>query len=501
MESIVKMGVSGKNTYGKNEQREGAEAQSRKNAASGVYPEHEADFAAAAAGNTKASVSTDAAAASAAVQEMQNTKEQQALEKRLAERKLVAEEESILHRKRKKHYRLIMKYVIATVAISYILIKLTGNLDTVIAAVIKGLKMIGLLLQPLFWGFVLAYILNPLVNYFELRLRSAKALRKKRSSIRGIAVAITCALTCVVLIILLSIVVSAVTRSLKLASLDDLVLVVQSFADSLKGLQQSIMDKLGSLNISTQEVDSAMSQLGQKAAELTLGLSTGLTGAVSHISSFVTNLIFAVIFAVYFLLDGKGLTRYWNRVLVAFFGRKARRNLHILAKDADTVFSGYIRGQLIDALIMSVLISVALSLVGVKYAVIIGVMSGIGNLVPYLGPVIAYGSTILVCLVTGDIRRLLVAVVVIFVIQTIDGNVINPRLLSSNVDVHPMLVIAALIIGGAAGGVVGMLFAVPVAAFLKIQFDKIVDQFMAVRVPEKSTAAKRKKKKSAAKVK
>ena len=131
--------------------------------------------------------------------------------------------------------------------------------------------------------------------------------------------------------------------------------------------------------------------------------------------------------------------------------------------------TGYIRGQLIDAIIMAVLISAALSLVGVKYAVIIGILSGIGNLIPYVGPVIAYGSTILVCLVTGDLRRLLVAVIVIFLIQTIDGNVINPRLLSSNIDVHPMLVIAALIVGGALGGIVGMLFAVPVAAFIKIE--------------------------------
>jgi len=136
----------------------------------------------------------------------------------------------------------------------------------------------------------------------------------------------------------------------------------------------------------------------------------------------------------------------------------------------------------------------ALSVVGVKYAVIIGVLSGIGNLIPYLGPVVAYGSTILVCLLSGDLRRLLVALVVLFLIQTVDGNVINPRLLSSSIDVHPMLVIAALIIGGSAGGLVGMLFAVPVAAFLKIQFDKVIASLLQARMPAGSDGMKRKRK-------
>ena len=146
---------------------------------------------------------------------------------------------------------------------------------------------------------------------------------------------------------------------------------------------------------------------------------------------------------------------------------------------------------MIDAVIMAILVSSALSLIGVKYAIIIGVLSGIGNLIPYVGPVVAYGSTILVCLISGDFRRLLVAIVVLFVIQTIDGNIINPRLLSTNVDVHPVLVIAALIVGGAIGGIVGMLFAVPVAAFFKIQFEKVIDRLLIARFPEKEKKAKR----------
>lgn len=513
MESIVKMGVSGKSTYGKNEQKDGpagADQYGRMDAAAASYPEYQVESAAAVAAKEAAKEKAGKVSEKKPA-EVKEAEKQKVLEKKSADRRRAADEERALERRRKRHYRLIMRYVIITVVVCYILIALTGNISTVVTSVVKWLGMVGMLLKPLFWGFVLAYVLAPAVSFFEKKLQKSSIGGRQKSSIggrkkskRGLAVAITCVLTLLGLIILLSVMVSAVTRNLKIASLDDLVVMAQSLANSVNSLEQSIMRRLESMNISTGEVESALQQLLHKIAEFSQGLTSGLTGAVGHIGGFLTATLFAIIFCIYFLLDYKSLKKYWDRVLLAVGGRKVRRNFHVLADDADSVFSGYIRGQLIDAIIMAVLISAALSLVGVKYAVIIGILSGIGNLIPYAGPVIAYGSTILVCLVTGDLRRLLVAVIVIFVIQTIDGNVINPRLLSSNIDVHPMLVIAALIVGGALGGIVGMLFAVPVAAFIKIQFDKIIDRLIEARTGpangsygrNKTKSGTRKKKKS-----
>jgi predicted PurR-regulated permease PerM len=168
--------------------------------------------------------------------------------------------------------------------------------------------------------------------------------------------------------------------------------------------------------------------------------------------------------------------RYWDRVLKALTGKKGYAAVHRFISDADSVFSGYIRGQLMDAVIMCIMISLALSLVKVPFAVIIGLMTGIGNLIPYVGPFIAYACTVVVCLMNWDIRKLVISLVVLFIIQTLDGNVINPKLLSSSISVHPMLVIVALIIGGAVGGFLGMLLAVPVAALAKIWFDRGVEK-------------------------
>ena len=409
----------------------------------------------------------------------------------LTEQEGAAAREKQQQRELRRICRTVARYAVLALVVSYICARIADHMGGILQAAARAAGMAGMLLQPLFWGFVLAYVLLPLEKMCERRLRGIPPFNKKGARRRGPAVAITMAGVLLALLALLSVVVSAVTRSLKIASLADLVDMVRSFAQTFQNFAQTIMDSLAEYSISSEEVSAAVREIGQRLAGFTGGLGSGLAGRVTQIGGFLTGALFAVIFAVYFLMDRENLGRYWSRVLLAVGGKKARRTFRVLTKDADAVFSGYIRGQLIDALIMAVLVSASLSLIGVHYAVIIGILSGIGNLIPYVGPVVAYGSTILVCLVSGDLRRLLAALVILFIIQTLDGNVINPRLLSNTVDIHPMLVIAALIIGGSVGGVVGMLFAVPVAAFLRIQFDRIIDRLLLVRVPEKAVRRKK----------
>ena len=140
-----------------------------------------------------------------------------------------------------------------------------------------------------------------------------------------------------------------------------------------------------------------------------------------------------------------------------------------------------------DALLVGAMVSIALLIAKVPYAAVIGILTGIGNLVPYVGPVVGFGSLIIVCLAEGSVRHLLIGGIILLVVMFIDGNIINPRMLSSNVEVHPVLVIVALIAGGSVGGIVGMLVAVPVAALIKLQFEKN----LARRLGEKPPAAEK----------
>ena len=183
----------------------------------------------------------------------------------------------------------------------------------------------------------------------------------------------------------------------------------------------------------------------------------------------------SLLFAVYFLLDGPNLKKYWGSVVRTMWSQKANNRISYIYRDVDEVFSGYFRGEVTDALVMAVLVSIAFTVIGMPYGVMIGVMVGIGNLIPYMGPVVGYGLTLVAGIVTGNIETMVIGLVVIGIIQVVDGAVINPKLLSNSIEIHPMLVILALIAGNKIGGFVGMIGAVPVAALIKLWFERAVE--------------------------
>jgi predicted PurR-regulated permease PerM len=91
-----------------------------------------------------------------------------------------------------------------------------------------------------------------------------------------------------------------------------------------------------------------------------------------------------------------------------------------------------------------------------------------------VGPILGYGAIILFCVITGEFGKLVLGLILMAIIMFIDGNVINPKLLSASVEVHPLLVVAALIAGGAVGGFLGMIIAVPTAALIKLYFERFL---------------------------
>ena len=133
---------------------------------------------------------------------------------------------------------------------------------------------------------------------------------------------------------------------------------------------------------------------------------------------------------------------------------------------------------------VGVLSGIILTAIGVPFGPLVGLLAGLGNLIPYVGGPVGFGSIALVCLPSAAWGKMIAGFVAMGLIMVVDANVINPKLLSDNVEVHPILVLAALIGGGAVGGIAGMLVAVPFAAFLKIQLDRWVEKREAEEVAE-----------------
>ena len=383
-----------------------------------------------------------------------------------------------------KKYTQISIYVAVTAVVIYVLTQLVDGAPQIFSYLMERIRWIVKVIKPIIIGFVIAYLFEPVVMLFQKKLEKRKRYRDKPRKARFHSVIITVLIVAIAIIALISILIYSISKQIRLANMDDIVLLVKTYAKYFTDFINSIIDQLKELNIETQEFQSVITSITSKLSVIVTNTLNSTAGSIGSISGVISTLAFSIIIGIWFMIDGTMIVNYLNKVMYALFNNKVNNKVHSFLNDADEVFSGYIRGQLLDAIVMMIMIGLTLSLCGVQFGVVIGILAGFGNLIPYLGPIIAYVATGIVCVINGEFQRMIVAIIILFIIQTIDGNYIGPKLLSNAIEVHPLLVIIFLIFGSAIGGFLGMLLAVPVGALIKLLFVRYIDSRVAKKEQE-----------------
>ena len=379
---------------------------------------------------------------------------------------------------RNEKYQQILLYVLLGAFCILVMLFLLINIGVIVP---KGMSFISTffsLISPFIVGLAIVYLLNPIVNQIEKILYKSLGIifkkKKDRMSFRGLSVLITYLIVAGCIFLILSVIISSVANEIKLADTDSLKNIALSLLSSGKEFIKGIASKLEQFGIKSANISEYQQKLLDWINSSTTDIATGAFSFVSNVGNAISKFLIAMVLSIYVLIDLDNLKKYWQKAAAALLRNRSYGALSTFLKDADDCFSGYIKGQFLDACVMAVLVSVGLSIVNVKYSVLIGILTGIGNLIPYVGPIFAYGGTILSCVVDGDFKKMLIGLIVVLVIQGLDGNFINPKLLSNSISVNPILVIIALLIGASTGGLMGMLVAVPVAALVKKEFDRFI---------------------------
>ena len=205
--------------------------------------------------------------------------------------------------------------------------------------------------------------------------------------------------------------------------------------------------------------------LRQAARDLLGGQTAPLIGYVPSILDAISNAV-VVPFALFALLkDGPVLRR---RLLGVVPNRYFEFSMNVLYK-ADAQLGGYLRGQALIAVLVGASTALGLGLLGVDYYLVLGLVTGVANLVPYVGFAVSAGLAVVVSVVTtGEVNQAVGVVAVFGVLQTVENVVFQPWITGKNVSMDPALVLLAILIGGRVAGVLGMALGVPVAAVLKV---------------------------------
>ena len=372
-----------------------------------------------------------------------------------------------------KRYIRMAVFFAVLILIYKVIDQLADHAPEIFASIMAGLNWLLKVAKPIIFGFVMAYILKPLNDFFTDRYARVKFL-KKRSRLLGVFTVLL--LIILVITAIASAIVYSVTHQLQFANLDETFKALTALTNSLTNFYESLLAKLNSLDIGSEQLTNSVGEISGAVIGFVQNLANGVIGSFSDIAGYVTTVMFGLIIGIYFMVDGQHMTGYFSEVADAVFTERANARIRHFLNDVDEVFSGYIRGQLMDVAFMIVATSTAMMLTGISLAPIIGLLTGLANLVPYLGPFVGYASIILISIVEGKYQVMIASIIALLIIQALDGNVIEAKFIGKSIKVHPLLVVIFLIFGNAIGGLWGMLLAVPVGAYFQKVFTNYVEK-------------------------
>lgn len=362
-------------------------------------------------------------------------------------------------------------------------------------------------LSPFLIAFLLAYVFNPVVTFLEGRKRTRFCMHRILAvSILYVGFLLLSLVFCLILArILVELVLFAeripeygasLYRLLERYFLGQMERLPQEFKiwvgeqmspDNLRQLFfEHIKPRLEEANLAGG-VGTALrgfSDFMQIAFGLLLAFAASILGGAGAFISFVTALILTLVITFYLLIDFDRLGSFMTGLIPQEYRSRTLKILHRM----DLQLSGFLRGQILVCVCVGGLISLGLSLVGVDYALLIGLAAGAFNIIPYLGPVMgAVPAVVLTLLESYRIAmaqetsldwgrmaiRLGLVTLVFVVVQSLDGFFISPRIMGNKLDLHPMIILLALLMGGALFGLVGMLVAVPIACMVRVLIEEI----------------------------
>lgn len=296
-------------------------------------------------------------------------------------------------------------------------------------------------------SFIFAYTLKPISSNISEKFN----LEKRTSSIIIILVIL------VTVVVLLYLVVPAIIKeSLNFGTMmDNIEVYIKDIAVKLK------IDNLPIFN-------SLYTQINERINMYLGGFSNDFLENIISASENIISCAIIPIVTYYFLVDGDLI---YNKVLLILPTQKRIVTKKILS-NIDKILSRYIISQLFLSLIIGILTFIILIVIGVKFALVLAVLNGVCNIIPYFGPIIGGIPAVFIGLIDSPTKAIW-TLIGMFILQQLEGNILSPKITGDSTNMHPIIIIILLLIGEMSGGLVGMILAVPIGVIIKVIYEDL----------------------------
>ena len=329
------------------------------------------------------------------------------------------------------------------------------------------------ILSPVLVGLVMAYLLAPIVNWIERLIRSGlgrikglegKTIPHAAGWLRAVSILLTWAIVLLLLYLMFSVVIPQLV--------DSVVMLINNAETYYDKIYTCIVNLdtyyKNLLDILTNKILPGAQQM---LTTITGGLISGIWGLVS----FAMDFLVGIIVSVYMLAMKEQSLARCCKLLYGVCKEDHARWIARAVRRADGIFSGFVRGKLLDSLIIGILCLIGCTLLKMPYAPLVSLIVGVTNVIPFFGPFMgAVPSAFLILLVSP--KKCLFFVIFVIALQQFDGNILGPKILGNATGISSFWVVVAILVGGGFGGVLGMFLGVPVFACIQVLVKHLVDQ-------------------------
>lgn len=323
-------------------------------------------------------------------------------------------------------------------------------------------------LTPLTIGIIFAYILNKPVMLVEKILKKLKHRRE-------LSIAIVYIFIISIISLFINFIVPGIQKSLiQLVNLD-----ISGYTDVISQNIDGIIYKLENLGFNIDYSKFDYTSLEDYLLKVTNISSIVLDNLMSFIKNFTQGIFYVLLALVlsFYILQKKERILYSVKELILLYGNeKIKYSIIDEIKRFNIILNSYISGVLTDAFTVLMLSTIALSIIGHRYFLLMGVLLGLFNMIPYFGAIIGCALAALLALLFQGIPKMIYTLIVLILIQQLDGNIIQPKIIGNKVGLEPLWVITAVLIFGSYWGVIGMILAVPFTALFKTIFVRLVEK-------------------------
>lgn len=345
--------------------------------------------------------------------------------------------------------------LIISLVITYILICFVNNYSYFWDILSKIIS----LLTPFIIGAIIAYLLAPLVDWMEKKLKMKRWMTVV--IIYGVALVMTVGFVIMIL--------PSITNSII-----DIINQIPQYTVEVESWIKSNFDSLIGPYM-TQIQDTLLTMI-PKISELAKIILDNFLGATVSITTVVVNVVLGLIISVYITIDKEDIIKYSKKVTYIILKKERATLLIDVVKTFNSNVGTYIVAKSVDSFFVGLVSFIGLALIGSKYSLLLGIICGLTNMIPYFGPIIGMVPTVLIN-IFYSLKVAIISLVFLLVLQQIEGNIIEPKFVGGKLGLSPLLTLFAVTIGGGFFGIVGMILSVPVMGVIKIYVDKNIDKY------------------------